>query len=211
MQPETTPSPSPAAISASMRAPRIDDYPLMSAHCKTRLPTAPDAGHGYSWSRIRRSGGMPTRTGSEAAVALIRFATLRCCDLHQHRFPAGLEHFPIGGVDRRIGCGLRNASSRAECTQPLSGEATGGVTYATSCRARSVLQSLDLMSRVLTASCYCHGTESRAQWSALRYLRRSRHQGLPRPVPLPARTARPRARCRQTRSRLRAERPASRR
>lgn len=35
-------------------------------------------------------------------------------------------------------------------------------------RARSVLQSLDLMSRLLTASCYCHGLNP-AQWSALRY------------------------------------------
>jgi len=35
-------------------------------------------------------------------------------------------------------------------------------------RARSVLQSLDLMSRLLTASCYSHGLNP-AQWSALRY------------------------------------------
>jgi DNA-binding MarR family transcriptional regulator len=35
-------------------------------------------------------------------------------------------------------------------------------------RARSVLQSLDLMSRLLTASCYRHGLNP-AQWSALRY------------------------------------------
>lgn len=35
-------------------------------------------------------------------------------------------------------------------------------------RARSVLQSLDLMSRLLTATCYCHGLNP-AQWSALRY------------------------------------------
>lgn len=35
-------------------------------------------------------------------------------------------------------------------------------------RARSILQSLDLMSRLLTASCYCHGLNP-AQWSALRY------------------------------------------